>query len=128
MKNEVVKKLPKEAQPPSGCACIDCPHAHWHTGKYGNPECKCRLISAFVWKMSRDEHCVTACTGSETLEMRPHPHIPCMSCQYAVWYKDSGELHGYCRDIYRKIYGRDFSGKAISGISDCNAYKKMEVL
>ncbi|MBQ1510513.1 MAG: hypothetical protein IIZ54_06425 [Selenomonadaceae bacterium] len=128
MKNEVVKKLPINIQPPSNCACIDCPHAHWHASEYGNPECKCRLMSVIVWKLSRDENCVTACTGLETLEMRPNPHIPCVSCQYAVWYKDSGELHGYCRDIYRKIYGKDFSGRAILSISDCNAYKKMEVL
>lgn len=70
MKNEVVDKLPINIQPPSNCACIDCPHAHWHASEGGNPECKCRLMSVIVWKLSRDENCVTACTGSEMLEIR----------------------------------------------------------
>lgn len=127
MKNEVVKKLPIKFQPPSNCVCIDCPHAHWHINAHGSPECKCRLISAIVWNLKREENCVTACTGSETLEMKPNP-IPCVSCKYAVWYKDSGELNGYCRDIYRKIYGKDLQNNTIPSISDCNTYEKMEVL
>lgn len=127
MKNEVVKKLNEKIQPPASCICIDCPHAHWHIKNNGIPECKCRLLSAIVWNAKRGEHCITACSGSETLEMKPNP-IPCVSCQYAVWYKDSGTIQGYCRDIYRKIYGKDTNGKPISSISDCNAYEKMEVL
>ena len=127
MKNEVVKKLNEKIQPPSNCVCIDCPHAHWHIKENGIPECKCRLISAIVWNVNRGKHCVTACTGSETLDMEPNP-IPCVSCQYAVWYKDSRKTHGYCRDIYRKIYGTDTNGHIISCIKDCNSYEKMEVL
>lgn len=127
MKNEVLKKVPFELRPPSNCVCVDCPHAHWHTNTVGGPECKCRLISAIVWNPKREEHCVTACTGSEALDMKPN-QIPCVSCKYAVWYDDSGELNGYCRDIYRKIYGKDIQGRTISSINSCNTYEKMEVL
>ena len=45
-----------------------------------------------------------------------------------VWYKDSGKLQGYCRDIYRKIYGQDMKGDNIHSIGMCNSYEKMEVL
>lgn len=127
MKNEIVKTLPKHLQPPSNCVCIDCMHAHWHLQSTGAVECKCRLLSVLVWKVSRAEHCITACSGSETLQLEENP-IPCVSCQYAVWYKDSGKLQGYCRDIYRKIYGQDMKGDNIHSIGMCNSYEKMEVL
>lgn len=126
MKNEILADLPSGSKPSSDNVCIDCLHAHWHIGG-GGAVCKCRLISAVVWNARRGEHGITACTGSETLKMKPS-NSPCVSCQYAVWYKDSGELHGYCRDIYRKIYGKDFNGNTISTIKKCNSYEKMEVL
>ena len=126
MKNDILDDLPKVARPQSDNVCINCPHAHWHTNAAG-AECKCRLISAVVWNVRRGEHGITACTGSETMKMKPS-NLLCVSCQYAVWYKDSGEIHGYCRDIYRKIYGKEYNGTTIACIKKCNAYKKAEVL
>ncbi len=128
MKNEIVKKMPAGDRPSYQCVCIDCLHAHWHTNEVNKTECKCRLLTAIVWNGARGNHNITACTGSETLEMKRIPKPPCKTCKYAVWYKDRDELQGYCRDIYRKIYGKAPNGYTISTIAECNSYEEMEVL
>src|SRR5882672_4881594 len=69
MKNEIVKTLPKHLQPPSNCVCIDCMHAHWHLQSTGAVECKCRLLSVLVWKVSRADHCITPGGAPEPLQL-----------------------------------------------------------
>ncbi len=125
--NKIVESMPQEARPPKDIVCIECHHAHWHEAKNDGVECKCRLLSAITWNEERGKHGITKCTGSETLKIKENPN-PCTSCQYAVWYIDTGEWQGYCRDIFRKIYGSDVNGKKVPEIESCNAYKKMEVL